>query len=90
MALMYPALLGDKGKKSTHKIIHKPIIPETVGVRGKADLVDLQLFEDNGYKFILNYQDCFSKFIILRPLKTKTAVEVADCLIGSGAARDRG
>ena len=71
-----------KGKKSTHKIIHKPIIPETVGVRGQADLVDLQLFEDNGYKFILNYQDCFSKFIILRPLKTKTAVEVADCLIG--------
>ena len=59
-----------KGKKSTHKIIHKPIILETVGVRGQADLVDLQLFEDNGYKFILNYQDCFSKFIIgLRPCK---------------------
>ena len=44
--------------------------------------MDLQLFEDNGYKFILNYQDCFNKFIILRPLKTKTAVELADCLMG--------
>ena len=61
-----------KGKKSSHNIILKPIISETVGVRGHADLVDLQLFKDNGYKFILNYQDC----------KTKTAVEVADCLMG--------
>ena len=42
----------------------------------------MDFFEDNGYKFILDYQDCFSKFIILRLLKTKTAVEVADCLIG--------
>ena len=38
-----------KGRKSTHDIIYKPIIPETVGVRGQADLVDLQLFEYNGY-----------------------------------------
>ena len=36
----------------------------------------------NGYKFILNYQDCLRKFIILQPLKIKTAVEVADCLMG--------
>ena len=39
--------------------------------RGQEDLLDLQLFEDNDYKFI-----------ILRPLKTMTAVEVADCLMG--------
>ena len=69
-----PDISGGKRKKSTVKIIHKPNIPETVEVRRQADLVDLQLFEDKGYKFILNYQDCFSKFIILRPLKTKTAV----------------
>ena len=77
-----PICQETKGKKSKHKIIHKPIIPETVGVREQADLADLQLFEDNGYKFILNSQDCFSKFIILRTLKTKTTVEVADCLMG--------
>ena len=36
---------------------------------------------DDGYEYILNYQDCFSKFVILRALKTKTAAEVADCLV---------
>ena len=71
----------NKGRKSTQKIIHKPIIPAGVGVRGQADLVDLQLSPDNGYKFILNYQDCFSKFVVLRPLKSKTADEVAQCLV---------
>ena len=70
-----------KGRKSTQKIIHKPIIPAGVGVRGQADLVDLQLSPDNGYKFILNYQDCFSKFVVLRPLRSKTADEVAQCLV---------
>ena len=70
-----------KGRKSTQKIIHKPIIPADVGVRGQADLVDLQLSPDAGYKFILNYQDCFSKFVVLRPLRSKTADEVAQCLV---------
>ena len=70
-----------KGWKSTQKIIHKPIIPAGVGVRGQADLVDLQLSPDNGYKFILNYQDCFNKFVVLRPLRSKTADEVAQCLV---------
>ena len=54
-----------KGRKSTQKIIHKPIIPVDVGVRGQAELVDLQLSPDAGYKFILKYQDCFSKFVVL-------------------------
>ena len=70
-----------KGRKSTQKIIHKPIIPAGVGVRGQADLIDLQLSPDNGYNFILNYQDCFSKFVVLKPLRSKTADEVAQCLV---------
>ena len=28
-------------RKSTYKIIHKSIIPDTAGQRGQADLVDL-------------------------------------------------
>ena len=31
-----------RGRKSTQKIVHKPIIPDAVGQRGQADLVDLQ------------------------------------------------
>ena len=58
-------------RKSTHKIIHKPIIPDTVGQSRQADLMDLQMVPEGGYKCILNYQDCFNKFVILR----------ADCLV---------
>ena len=39
------------------------------------------MVSDKGYKFILNYQDCLSKYVILRPLKAKTVAEVADCLL---------
>ena len=55
--------------------------PSAVEQHVQADLVGLQMVPDNGYKFILNYQDCLSKYIILRPLKTKTAAEVTDCLV---------
>ena len=56
-----------RGRKSTRKIVHNPIIPDAVGQRGQADLDDLQMVPDNGYKFILNY--CLSKYFILRPLR---------------------
>ena len=76
-----PDLSGDTREESSQKIVHKPIIPDAVGQRGQADLVDLQMVPDNGYKFILNYQYRLSKYVILRPLKTKTVAEVADCLV---------
>ena len=70
-----------KGKVTAKRIVHKPIIPPTVGQRAQSDLIDLRTLEDNGYKYILNYQDCFSKFIVLRALKTKSAEEVCEHLI---------
>jgi hypothetical protein len=36
---------------------------------------------DRGYKYIMNYQDHFSKMNILRPLRSKKAAEVAYNLI---------
>lgn len=42
---------------------------------------DMQSQPDGDYKFILNYQDHLTKFVVLRPLKTKTAEEVADILL---------
>ena len=44
------------------------------------DLVDMQSCKDGDYKWIVVYQDHFTKFIQLRPLKAKSAVEVADGL----------
>ena len=49
--------------------------------RGQVDLIDMQAQPDNDYKFILNYQDHFSKFCMLRPVKHKTAIAVAEILV---------
>jgi hypothetical protein len=37
----------------------------------------LDRYADRDYRFILNYQDHLTEFTILKPLKTKTAEEVA-------------
>ena len=49
--------------------------------RGQVDLIDMQSQPDGDFKFILNYQDHFSKFCVLRPLKFKTASAVAEILV---------
>ena len=49
--------------------LHELLVP--------VDLIDMQSEPDGYYQFIMNYQDHLTKFTILRPLKTKTAVEVA-------------
>lgn len=44
----------------------------------QADLIDIKLYkrENGGYKFILINIDCFSKFVWVVPLKTKSKSEV--------------
>lgn len=42
-----------------------------------VDLMDLQEQPDDEFRFILIYQDYLTKFIVLRPLKTAFATEVA-------------
>lgn len=41
----------------------------------------MQTSQDGGYQFILNYQEHLTKFLYLRPLKTKTTAEVAYNLV---------
>ena len=59
----------------------KPILTNNVMSRGQVDLIDMQSQPDEDYKFILNYQDHFSKFCVLRPLKQKSACSVAKVLV---------
>ena len=66
-----PYLPGNQ-RKVTLKIVHKPIFPAGI-LQGEADLVDLQLSPDDGYKSILNYQYCFRK-IVLRPLRSRQQI----------------
>ena len=59
----------------------KPIITDEVNKRCQIDIIDLQAEPDGPYKYILNYQDHHTKFVILKPLKTKCAEEVGENLI---------
>ena len=49
--------------------------------RCQVDLIDFQSQPDEDFKFIMVYQDHLTKFVVLRPLKSKTADEVCDNII---------
>ncbi|XP_044269708.1 KRAB-A domain-containing protein 2-like [Tribolium madens] len=71
-------------KKKVNKhanLVTKPIVSKEFCSRGQIDLIDYQSCQDNDYKWLLNYQDHLTKFICLRPLKSKQAAEVASELV---------
>ena len=80
-----------KSKKNIKNIVVKPIRSSDFSSRGQVDLIDMQASwsENSPYNFLLVYQDHLTKFVILCPIKNKTAVEVSStlldifCLIGS-------
>ncbi|XP_055932280.1 KRAB-A domain-containing protein 2-like [Argiope bruennichi] len=45
--------------------------------RCQVDLIDMQSQADNEFKFIMVYKDHLTKFVLLRPLQSKRAEEVA-------------
>lgn len=49
--------------------------------RCQVDLIDMQSKCDGEFCFIMVYQDCRTRFVQLRPLKTNSAEEVAKNLI---------
>ena len=63
--------------KNSMKLVVHPLSSNDFNARDQVDLIDMQSCPEGPYKFILNYQDHFTKFCVLRPLKTKTATEVA-------------
>lgn len=70
-------------KKTTPKngVVIKPIVTNGYNMRGQVDLIDFQSCPDGDYKFIMNFQDHATKFLHLRPLKSKHAVNVAGLYI---------
>ena len=67
--------------RSKKHIVVKPIISDRFNARAQIDLIDMQTNPDGPYRFILNYQENLTKLSVLRPLKSKTAKEVAEQLI---------
>ncbi|KAJ0173560.1 hypothetical protein K1T71_010709 [Dendrolimus kikuchii] len=51
-----------------------------IHARGQVDLINMQTCPDRDFKYILNYH--LTKFMILRPVHTKTAKEVTFLYFG--------
>jgi len=66
-----------KKKTPNHGLVECPILSHYMNSRCQVFLIDMQSEPDGYYRFIVNYQDHLTKFTILRPLKSKTAEEVA-------------
>ena len=72
---------GPVGGVKRSKRVVRPIISKNFGERGQMDLINLTSNPVRGFKYILHYQDNFSKFSVLRPLQKKTVNEVTVHLI---------
>lgn len=74
----------DCHKKSSNPrrgLVSKPILHSAYNSRAQIDLIDMQSQSINNYRFIMNYQEHLTKFVTLKPLKTKRAEEIAYNLI---------
>lgn len=69
-------------KQQTRKgLVVRPILSKQWNHRGQVDLIDFQSTPDGEYKWLMNYQDHLTKFVHLRPLKSKCAEEVTTELL---------
>ena len=64
-------------KNTISGMVVKPIRTHDVLARGQVDLINCEAYADVEFTYIINYQDHFTKFVHLYPLKSKTAAEVA-------------
>ena len=62
-------------------VVVNPILTADVLSRCQVDLIDMQSLPSGDFKWILVYQDHFSKYVLLRPLTSKRAAEVAHQLV---------
>ena len=46
-------------------LVTKPILSDNFGSRDQVDLIDMRTTPDGAYKMFLNYQDHFTKWIVL-------------------------
>ena len=59
----------------------KPVISSKLNSRCQVDLIHYQFQLDGVYKFVFVYHDHLTKFVILRPLTSKTAEEVSSQIL---------
>ena len=55
----------------------RPILSKEFSARGQVDLIDMQSLPHGSFKWIMVYQTHLTKFVVIRPLTSKRAAEVA-------------
>ena len=70
-----------KGQVPQKGLVVRPMVFSEMNSRGQVDLIDMQSQADVDYKRILVYQDHLTKFVNIRPTKTKRAAEIAYILL---------
>lgn len=71
----------EKKDNKQKECVVKPIVEKTFNDRCQVDLIDMQSCPDGEWRFIFVYQDHLTKFVQIKPLKTKRAEEVAAALV---------
>lgn len=70
-----------KLKSKRKEVVVKPMVFSEMNSRCQVDLIDMKSICDKEFCFIMVYQECHTKFVLLRPLKTNGVEEVAKNLI---------
>ena len=63
--------------KPNKGLVVQPLKTHNYGSRGQVDLISMESSPDRNFINILNYQDHFTKFLFLKPLKSRKAAETA-------------
>ena len=70
-----------KAKQPRKGAVVRPMVFNDMNCRAQVDLIDMQTQQHDGYNWIMVYQDHLTKFVQLRPTKTKRAAEMAHLLM---------
>lgn len=74
----YCLVCQEKRKRpKTTGVVVRPILSSEFNSRSQIDLIDMQSSPQGQFKWIMVYQCHLTKFVILRPLSSKRAAEVA-------------
>ena len=66
-----------KRKLASKGLVVKPIVSKEFNSRGQMDLIDMQSLSYDDYRYIMVQQDNMTNFVVLWPLKSKRATDVA-------------
>jgi hypothetical protein len=66
-----------KESKKREDLVCKSVLHSEMNSCCQLDLIDMQSQADERYKFIMVYQDHLTNFVLLRPLQSKRAEEIA-------------